>query len=158
MCNVAHNKTHTHGYPPEPNPIWRIFPVLTGFGFSPISKHGYGTGNGYIGTHPKLIPEPVPNAENYFMLICHVILFDNCRVIKIPLIFKGATKSIGVTNVKVIILLDNALLHFSKGCKKLLFFIKINYSMRGRRWGEDTWIRQRRGWGSTSHPCWVRVE
>jgi hypothetical protein len=52
------------------------------FGFSPISKHGYGMGNGYIGTHPEPIPKHVPNAENYFMLICHVSLFDNCRVIK----------------------------------------------------------------------------
>jgi hypothetical protein len=40
------------------------------------------------------------------------------------LIFKGATKSIDLTNVKVNILLDNALQHFSRGCKKLLFFIK----------------------------------
>jgi len=34
---------------PEPNPIWRVFPALTEFGyefgFSTISKHGYGTGN-----------------------------------------------------------------------------------------------------------------
>jgi len=59
---------------------------LTGFGyefeFSPISKHGYGTGNGYIGTHPEPIPKPVPNVENYFMMIYHVILVDNCHVIK----------------------------------------------------------------------------
>jgi len=47
-----------------------------------ILKHGYETGNGYIGTHSEPILKPVPNAENYFMLICHVILFDNCRVIK----------------------------------------------------------------------------
>jgi hypothetical protein len=73
------NKTHIRGYPPELNTIWRVFPVLTGFGyefwFSPISKHGYGTGNGYIGTHLELIPKPVPNAENFFMLICLVIFF-----------------------------------------------------------------------------------
>jgi len=79
------NKTHTRGYPPKPNSIWRVFPVLTGFGFFSISKHGYGTGNKYIGTHPKVIPKPVSNAKNYFMLICHVILFDNCRVIKITI-------------------------------------------------------------------------
>jgi len=52
------------------------------FGFSSILKHGYGTGNEYIGTHPEPILKPVPNAENYFMLICYVILFDNCRFIK----------------------------------------------------------------------------
>jgi len=41
------------------------------------------------------------------------------------LIFKGSTKSIGLTNVKVSILLDNALQHFSRVCKKkLIFFIK----------------------------------
>jgi len=61
------NKTHTRvGYE---------------FRFSPISKHDCGTGNGYIGTHPKLILKHVTNAENYFMLICNVILFDNCCVI-----------------------------------------------------------------------------
>jgi hypothetical protein len=80
------NKTHTCGYPPKPNPIWRVFPVLTGFGyefgFSPITKHGYGTGNKYLDTHPELKPKPVPNAKSHFMLIFHVILFDNCRVIK----------------------------------------------------------------------------
>jgi hypothetical protein len=80
------NKTHTRGYPPEPDSIGRVFRVLFGFGygfgFSPISKHGYRTGNGYIGTHSEPIPKPVPNAENYFTLICHVILFDNWRVIK----------------------------------------------------------------------------
>jgi len=27
------NETHTYGYPPEPNPVWRVFPVLTGFGY-----------------------------------------------------------------------------------------------------------------------------
>jgi len=47
-----------------------------GFGFSSISKHGYGTGNGHIGTHPEPILKPVPNAENYFIMICPVILFD----------------------------------------------------------------------------------
>jgi len=51
-------------------------------GFSPISKHGYGTCNEYMGIHPEPIPKLVLNAENYFMLICHVILFDNYRVIK----------------------------------------------------------------------------
>jgi len=51
-------------------------------GFSAISKHGYGTGNRYIGTHTELIFKPVPDAGNYFMLTCHIILFDNCRVIK----------------------------------------------------------------------------
>ena len=76
------NKTHTRGYSPEPNSIWQVFPFLIGFGFSPISKHGYGTCNGYIGTHPELIPKHIPNVGNYFMLIWHVILFDNCRVIK----------------------------------------------------------------------------
>jgi len=59
---------------------------LTRFGYefelSLISKHGYGTGNGYVATHPELILKPVPNVENYFVLICHVILFDNCHVIK----------------------------------------------------------------------------
>ena len=50
--------------------------------FSPISKHGYEMVNGYIGNHPEPIPKLVPNTENYFMLIYHVILFDNCRVIK----------------------------------------------------------------------------
>jgi len=72
------NKTHTRGYSPESNSIWRIFSVLTefgyGFGFSLILKHGYGTDNGYIGTHPKPIPKLVPNAKkNTFMLICDVI-------------------------------------------------------------------------------------
>jgi len=36
------------------------------FGFSPISKHGYGTGSEYIDAHPELIAKPVPNVENYF--------------------------------------------------------------------------------------------
>jgi len=40
------------------------------------------------------------------------------------LIFKWATKSISLTNVKVSILLDNVLQHFSKGCKKASIFIK----------------------------------
>ena len=93
------------------------------FGFSPISKHGYGTGKGHIDTHPEPIPKFVPNVEIYFMFICHVILFDNCRVIKLSLIFKGATKSIGLTNVKMSILLDNALQHFSRGCKKNFYFL-----------------------------------
>jgi len=39
------------------------------------------------------------------------------------LIFKGVTKSIGLTNVKVSILLDNALQHFSGGCKKNFYFL-----------------------------------
>jgi len=39
------------------------------------------------------------------------------------LIFKGATISIGLTNVKVNILLDNALQHFSKGCKRNCYFL-----------------------------------
>ena len=87
MISPRHdNKTHTRGYPPEPNSIWRVFPVLTGFGyefgFSPISKHGYGMGNGYIGTNPKPILKHIPNVENYFVLVWYVILFDNCRVIK----------------------------------------------------------------------------
>ena len=78
------NKTHTRGYPPELNPNWRIFSILIGFeyGFSLISKHGYGTGNGYVDTHPGPIPKPVPNVKNYFILICYVILFDNCHVNK----------------------------------------------------------------------------
>jgi len=80
------NKTHTRGYPLEPNLIQQVLPVLIEFGyefgFSPISKHGYETGNRYIGTHPEPIPKPILNTEDYFMLICHVILFDNCRVIK----------------------------------------------------------------------------
>jgi len=42
------------------------------------------------------------------------------------LIFKGATKLISLTNVKVDILLDNALQHFSRGCKKTYIFIKKN--------------------------------
>jgi len=80
------NKTHSHGYPTVPNPILRVFPVLTGFGhgygFSPISKHGYGTGDRYIGTHPKPIPKPVPNVKKFFMLIYHDVLFYNCHVNK----------------------------------------------------------------------------
>jgi len=44
--------------------------------------NGYGTNNGYIGIHPELIPKLVSNTENYYILICHVILFDNYRVIK----------------------------------------------------------------------------
>ena len=39
------------------------------------------------------------------------------------MIFKGATKSIGLTNVKVSILLDNTLQHFSRGCKKTSLFL-----------------------------------
>jgi len=37
---------------------------------------------------------------------------------------KWTTKSIGLTNVKVSILLDNVLQHFSRGCKKISIFIK----------------------------------
>jgi len=59
---------------------------LTEFGyefeFFPISKHGYGTGNGYIGTHLEPIPKPVSNAKNYFYVDTQCYLFDNCRVIK----------------------------------------------------------------------------
>jgi len=43
---------------------------------------------------------------------------------KLSLIFKGATKSTGLTNVKVSILLDNALQHFSRGGKKTFFLKK----------------------------------
>ena len=47
-------KTRTHGYPPKPTPILRVFPTLTmyeyGFRFSMISKHGYGMGYRDIGT------------------------------------------------------------------------------------------------------------
>jgi len=76
------NKTHTYCYPSKPNSIWRIFLILTEFGyefeFSPISKHGYGTGNGYIGTQPEPIPKTVPNVENYLcwyvMLFCLIIV------------------------------------------------------------------------------------
>jgi len=39
------------------------------------------------------------------------------------LIFKGATKSIGLTNVKVNILLDNALQYFSRDCKNTSTFL-----------------------------------
>ena len=62
------NKSRTRVYPPKPNSIWQVFSVLTGFGyefkFCPILKHVYGTGNEDIGTHPKLIPKPLPNVEN----------------------------------------------------------------------------------------------
>jgi len=34
------------------------------FGFSSISKHGYGTGNRGIGAHPEPIPKPVSKVEN----------------------------------------------------------------------------------------------
>jgi len=37
--------------------------------------------------------------------------------------FKGTTKSIGLINVKVDILLDNALQYFSTGCKKNFYFL-----------------------------------
>ena len=60
------NKIHTHGYPSKLNLIWRVFSVLTEFEFSPISKHGYGMSNEYIGTYPELIPKPVPNVEKLF--------------------------------------------------------------------------------------------
>jgi len=95
------------------------------------------TGNGYISTHPELIPKLVLNAENYFMLICHVILFDNCRVKKLPLIFKGSTKSIGLTNVKVNILLDNALQHFLYGLQKNFYFLlkRLFDAGTGMGWG-----------------------
>jgi len=57
-------------------------------------------------------------------LCLYVLLF--CLIIavleKLSLIFKGATKSTGLTNVKVSILLDNALQHFSRGGKKTFFF------------------------------------
>jgi len=36
------------------------------YGFFPISKHGYGTGNGDIGTHPEPTSKLVPNVENQF--------------------------------------------------------------------------------------------
>jgi len=158
MKNRHGNKTHTHGYPPEPNPNWRVFPGLTGLGYglSPISKHRYGTGNGYIGTHPKPIPKPVPNVKNYFMLICHVILFDNCHVNKnyhwylkeqlnhpVKQMLKWKSCWIMYYNIAL------------RDAKKLLFFIKKNYLMRG--WGGDTRTRRRRGWDSISHPRWVWV-
>jgi len=42
--------------------------------------------------------------------------------------------------------------------KKLLFFMKINYSMQGRGWCGDTRTRRGWGWDSISHPCcWVWV-
>jgi len=53
------------------------------------------------------------------------------------LIFKGVTKSIGLTNVKVRILLDNALQHFSR--KKLIFFIKKDIQCRN---GDEAGIPQ----------------
>ncbi|AET02357.1 hypothetical protein MTR_8g039520 [Medicago truncatula] len=62
------NKTHTRGCLPKPNPIWRVFPTLIGFGygfgFSPISKHRYGTRNRDICIHPEPIPKLVLNVEN----------------------------------------------------------------------------------------------
>jgi len=49
-------------------------PDLTGFGyefgFSPISKYGYGTGNGDICTHPEPIPKPYPNVEKSYFCFC----------------------------------------------------------------------------------------
>lgn len=58
---------HTRGYMSEPNPIWWIFLTLTEFGFPLISKHGYETDNGDIGTHPIPISKSVPNVENQFI-------------------------------------------------------------------------------------------
>ena len=52
------------------------------------------------------------------MLFCLIIAV----LYKLPLIFKGATKSISLTNVKVSILLDNALQNFSRGFKKNSIF------------------------------------
>ena len=56
------------------------------------------------------------------MLISHVFLFDNCRVIKTTIDIERKTKSIGLTNVKVSILFDYALQHFSRGWKKTSIF------------------------------------
>ena len=53
------------------------------------------------------------------MLFCLIILMLS----KLPLIFKGATKLIGLTNVKVSILLDNALEYFSRGLQKNFYFL-----------------------------------
>jgi len=69
------NKIRAHGYPPKPTPIWRVFPDLTGFGYgfglSPTSKYGYGTGNRDTCTHPELIPKPYPNVEkSFFFCFC----------------------------------------------------------------------------------------
>jgi len=68
------NKTRAHGYPPKSTPIWRVFSDLTEFGyrfgFSPISKYGYGTGNGDICTHPEPIPKPYPNVERSCFCVC----------------------------------------------------------------------------------------
>jgi len=71
------------------------------------------------------------------------------------MIFKGASKSIGLTNAKVSILLDNALQHFSRGCKKKNFnFLLKYYSLQGWGWGGYTRTCWGRGWGSISHPRW----
>ena len=68
------NKTHVHGYPSKPTPIWRVFSDLTGFGyefgFSPISKYRYGTSNRDIRTHPEPIPKPYPNVERSYFCFC----------------------------------------------------------------------------------------
>jgi len=73
------NKTHTRGYPLEPNPISRVFPVLTRlgfeFGFSPISKYGYHTGI-YV---PTLNPYPNSSRMQKITLCWYVILF--CLII-----------------------------------------------------------------------------
>jgi len=66
------------------------------------------------------------------MLICHVILFDNCHVNKkLPLIFKRSTKSLCLTNVKVSILLDYVLQRCSWGCKNTSIFLLKNFIQCG---------------------------
>jgi len=62
----------------EFSPLWLSLGMILGF----LRFQNMGMGRVYIGTHPEPIHKPVPNTENYFMLICLVILFDNCRVIK----------------------------------------------------------------------------
>jgi len=65
----SHFPRHGNKYPYPWVPA-HTHPDLTGFGFgfSPISKHGYGTGNKVICTHPEPILVPVPNIKITFFL------------------------------------------------------------------------------------------
>jgi len=73
---------------------------------------------------PTPNPYPNPSRMQKIILCWYAILF--CLIIavlkKVSLIFKGTTKLIGLTNIKVNLLLDNALQHFSRGCKKTSIF------------------------------------
>jgi len=74
------NKTCIHGYLPKP--LWFdgfFFFTLTKFryefGFSLISKHGYGMDNRDIGTNLRPIPKPISECHNYYFISALLLPF-----------------------------------------------------------------------------------